>query len=60
MAVRSHGRGRDMSSARAASMLKAEQAPWSCRAQRVGAYEVGGGWELQDEGAHYDGEPLPS
>ena len=60
MAGRGHGRGRDTSSARAAWMPKAEQAPWSCRAQRVGAYEVGGGWELQDEGAHYDGEPLPS
>ena len=32
MAVRSHGRGRDTSSARAAWMPKAEQAPWSCRA----------------------------
>ena len=27
-------------------------------AQRVGAYEVGGGWELQDEGAHTTMERL--
>ena len=32
MAGRGHGRGRHRSSARAAWMPKAEQAPWSCRA----------------------------
>ena len=59
MAVRGHGRGRHTSSALDAAVPTEAHVPWSCRAHRVGAYEVGGGWELRYEGARNDGAPLP-